>query len=81
MCQIVQDVGILRFILANRNTLGLCISVGCYRSSENSGVGLHKFHCIIIKETSLTCYSCKIVLTYRTTMDGIVVILITVEWT
>ena len=58
------------FILANINTFGLCISVG-----------LPKFHCSIIKETSLTCYSCKIILTYRTTMNGIVVILITVKWT
>jgi len=33
------------FILVNRNTLGPWIFVGCHRMSENSGVGLHKFHC------------------------------------
>jgi hypothetical protein len=34
------------FILVNRNTLGPYIFAGCHRMSENSGVGLHKFHCI-----------------------------------
>ena len=33
------------FILVNRNTFGPYIFVGCHRMSENSGVGLHKFHC------------------------------------
>ena len=33
------------FILVNRNTLGPYIFVGCHRMSENSGFGLHKFHC------------------------------------
>ena len=46
MCQIVQDVRILRFYLLSRNTLGPYIFVWCHRMSENSGVGLHKFHCI-----------------------------------
>ena len=46
MCRIVKDVGILRFDLVNRNTLEPSIFVGCDRMSENSGVGLHKFHCI-----------------------------------
>jgi len=32
------------FILVNRNTLGPYIFVGCHRMSENSAVGLHKFH-------------------------------------
>jgi hypothetical protein len=36
-----------RFILVNRNTLGLYIFVGCHRMSDNSGVGLHKFHCML----------------------------------
>ena len=36
------------FILVNRNTFGPYIFVGCHRMSENSGVGLHKFHCIAI---------------------------------
>ena len=48
MCRTVQDVGILRFILVNRNTLGPLIFVRCHRMSENSGVGLHKFHCTCI---------------------------------
>ena len=34
------------FILVNRNTLGTYIFVGCHRMSENSGVRVHKFHCI-----------------------------------
>jgi hypothetical protein len=34
------------FILVNINTLGPYIFVGCHRMSDNSGVGLHKFHCI-----------------------------------
>ena len=34
------------FILVNRITLGQSIFVRCHRMSENSGVGLHKFHCI-----------------------------------
>jgi hypothetical protein len=33
------------FILVNINTLGPYIFVVCQRMSENSGVGLHKFHC------------------------------------
>ena len=37
------------FISVNRNTLGPYIFVGCHRMSENSGVGLHKFHCTFIK--------------------------------
>ena len=45
MCRIVHNIGILRFISVNRNTLGPYIFVGCHRMSENSGVGLHKFHC------------------------------------
>jgi len=36
------------FILVNRNTLGPSIFVGYHRMSENSGVGLHKLHCISI---------------------------------
>jgi hypothetical protein len=36
---------------------------------------------IIFKERSFTCYSCKIVLTYRATMNRIVVILVTDERT
>jgi hypothetical protein len=32
--------------LANRNTLGLCIYVGCHRMSVNSGVRLYKFYCM-----------------------------------
>lgn len=35
------------FILGNRNTLGASIFVGCHMMSENSGVGLHRFHCTI----------------------------------
>ena len=31
-----------------RNTLGLWIFVGCQRMSENSWVGLHRVHCIIL---------------------------------
>ena len=47
MCRFVQDVGINSdFILVNRNTLGPYIFVGCHRMWENSGVRLHKFHCI-----------------------------------
>jgi hypothetical protein len=46
MCQIVQDVGILGFILFNRNTLEPEMFVGCHRMSEHSGIGLHMFHCI-----------------------------------
>ena len=34
------------FILDNRNIVGPKIFVGSHRMSENSGVGLHKFHCI-----------------------------------
>jgi hypothetical protein len=49
MCQIVQDDGIFRFNLVNRNTLGPSIFVRCHRMSGNSGVGLHKFHCIFEK--------------------------------
>ena len=48
MCRIVQDVGIYRFKLVNSNTLESWIFVGCHRISENSGVGLHKFHYINI---------------------------------
>jgi hypothetical protein len=33
------------FILVQRNIFGPYIFVGCHRMSENSGVGLHKFHC------------------------------------
>jgi hypothetical protein len=33
------------FILVNRYTLWPKIFVGCHRRSENSRVGLHKFHC------------------------------------
>ena len=33
------------FTLVNRNTLGPYIFVGYHMMSENSGVGLHKFHC------------------------------------
>jgi hypothetical protein len=47
MCRIVKDVGILRIDLVNRNILGPYIFVGCDRMSENSGVGLHKFHCFM----------------------------------
>ena len=47
MCWIVKDVGILRIDLVNRNILGPYIFVGCDRMSENSGVGLHKFHCFM----------------------------------
>jgi hypothetical protein len=36
------------FILVNRNTLGPYIFVGCHMMSENSGVGLRKFHCILL---------------------------------
>ena len=36
------------FILVNRNTLGQCMFDGCHIMSENSVVGLHKFHCICI---------------------------------
>ena len=38
------------FILVNRNTLVRYIVVGCHRMLENSGVGLHKFYCIIKTE-------------------------------
>ena len=34
------------FVLVTRNTLGPNIFVECHRMSENSAVGLHKFHCI-----------------------------------
>ena len=33
------------FILVNRNILGQQIFVACHRTSDNSGVGLHMFHC------------------------------------
>ena len=36
------------FILVNKNTLGPKFFVGCHRISENSGDGLHMFHCIFI---------------------------------
>ena len=36
------------FILVNRNTLRPYIFVGCHMMSENSGVGLRKFHCILL---------------------------------
>jgi len=36
-------------VTGNKNTLGPQIVVGCHRMSENSGVRLHKFHCIRIK--------------------------------
>ena len=39
------------FILFNRNTLEPWIFDVCDRMSENSGVGLHKFHCIYNKYT------------------------------
>jgi hypothetical protein len=42
------------FILVDRNTLGLSIFVGCHRMSENSGVGLHKFHCLGSENTEQT---------------------------
>jgi hypothetical protein len=35
------------FILVNGNDFGLWIFVECHRMSENSGVGLHKFHSTI----------------------------------
>ena len=50
MCRIRQDVGILRIILVNRNSLEPYIFVGCHRMSENSDFGLHKFYCIIKTE-------------------------------
>ena len=37
------------FILVNKNILGPLFFVGCHRMLENSGVGLHKVHCIFIK--------------------------------
>ena len=36
------------FILVNRNTLGPYIFVGCHMMSQNSGVGLRKFYCILL---------------------------------
>ena len=42
VCRIVQDVR----ILVNRNTLGELFFVGWQWMLENSGVWLHKFHCI-----------------------------------
>ena len=36
------------FILINRNTLRPYIFVGCHMMSENSGVGLRMFHCILL---------------------------------
>jgi hypothetical protein len=46
------------FILVDRNTLGLSIFVGCHRMSENSGVGLHKFHCLGSENTEQTSSDC-----------------------
>ena len=45
------------FILVNRNTLGPSIFPGCHRMLQNSGVGLHKFHCIYIFTHIHNCYN------------------------
>ena len=47
------------FILANRNTLGQYIFVGCHMMSEDLGVGLLKLHCICIIQNitqKCTCF-------------------------
>jgi len=53
------------FTLVNKNTLGPYIFVGCHRISENSGVRLHKFHCISIKK----CYMQKYYDVFRCVLD------------
>ena len=41
------------FFWVNWNTLGSYIFVGCHRMSENSGVRLHRFHCICLHVAGL----------------------------
>ena len=52
------------FILVNRNTFGPYIFVRCHRMSENSGVGEHKFHCII----QIHMVSCVSAISFRSFM-------------
>ena len=46
MCQIVQDVGIIRFYFCLQKYFGTINFCRCHRMSENSDVGLHKLNCI-----------------------------------
>jgi hypothetical protein len=59
------------FILVNRYTLGPYIFVGCHRMSKNSGVGLHRFHCISNQCLSLLKFWVRIPLMARCTRYNI----------